>query len=255
MKIRSFWYFLVVTSVIVIICLNNVVSQQRAPINFIFDHQDPAGDVLIFNATLNGTPIADPELEGLDFKWVYSEKDTIGNVILKMDLKSKNKFINEDETKYVFRILTTQDNSTGYNITYQNRTTILNSFTSSGNGTSVDISENVSFMRDKGDELMAVTVSISKYLTNISYFNLDAYSMKTTRNATYLDYISELPGHPEYVNPEVQEGENLEPDMIDDGKDTEESETPFVLFLIIPIIAVVLVVVVLLIWFSRKKRL
>jgi hypothetical protein len=244
----------VITSIIAIICLNTSISQTRAALNFTYDHQDPAGDVLIFNSTLNGTPIADPNLDGLDYKWFYSEKDAVGNLVMKIDLKSKNKFINEDETKYVFRILTSQDNSTGYNITYQNRTAILNSFSPSGNGTFMDIYDNVSFNRDKGDELMEVTVSISKYLSNISYFNLDAYSMKTTDNATYLDYISELPGHPEYVNPEVKESENLEQDIADDGEDSEETGPPFVLWLIIPIIVIVLVVMGILIWSLRKKR-
>ena len=120
-----------------------------------------------------------------------------------------NKFFNRDDTKYVFRILTAEDNSTGYNITYNNRTAIMNSFSPAGNGTKVNIIANVTFVQDKGDDMMEITISISKYIGNISYYGFDAYSMMVTHNATYLDYISELPGHPEYVNPEVKEAKIL----------------------------------------------
>jgi hypothetical protein len=234
--------------------LNPSVAQNRAPVDFTFVHQDPAGDVLKFNATINGTPTDDTLYEALDIKWIYSNKDGLGNILLEMDLKAKNKFINEDETKYVFRILTTSDNSTGYNITYKNETAILMPFTPAGNGTPVNIMGNVSFKRDRGDEIMQITISISKYLSDISYFGVDAYSLKIIENATYLDYISELPGHPEYVNPEVEEGENIDSgEGGDDGK-TEESGAPMILWIAILIIIIVVILLVVLMWNAKKYR-
>ncbi len=227
MKLQRIVYYLVLTGCILILCFNPSVAQNRAAVNFTFEHQDPAGDVLKFNATLNGTTIDDPSFEALDIKWIYSNKDMLGNILLEMDLKAKNKFINEDETKYVFRILTTSDNSTGYNITYKNETAVLMPFSPLGNGTPIDIFGNVSFTRDRGDELMRITISISQYLGNITYYGLDAYSLKIIDNATYLDYISELPGHPEYVNPEVEEGENIDTGNTGDNKETDEKGAPF----------------------------
>jgi len=252
MKLRQIIYYLVFTGCIFILSLNPSVAQNRAAINLTFEYQDPAGDVLKFNATLNGTPTDEPSYEVLDIKWIYSNKDTLGNILLEMDLKSKNKFINEDETKYVFRILTVSDNTTGYNITYKNETAVLMPFSPMGNGTPVNIIGNVSFRRDKGDEIMQVTISINQYLKNITYFCLDAYSLKIINNATYLDYISELPGHPEYVNPEVEEGENIDSGSIDDNRETDENGVPFIVWLLIPLVFVILFVV--LIWYVRKHN-
>ena len=254
MKLRNIVYFLVFTGCIFILCFNSSAAQSRAVVNFTFEHQDPAGDVLKFNATINGTPTDDPLYEALDIKWIYSNKDTLGNILLEMDLKSKNKFINEDETKYVFRILTTSDNSTGYNITYKNETAILMPFTPAGNGTPVDILGNVSFSQDKGDEMMQITISISQYLRNISYYGIDAYSLKIIKNATYLDYISELPGHPEYVNPEVEEGENIDTGGGGDSGKTDESGAPLILWVAILIIIIVVVLVAVLLWNAKKYR-
>jgi hypothetical protein len=254
LKFKKVWYYLVVAICIFFICLDTTIAQSNGSINFTFEHQDPAGDVLVFNATLNGTTIDAPEFEALDFKWVYSEEDSLGNVVLKIDLKSKNKFIDEDETKYVFRIITTPDNKTGYNITYQNQTMVLMPFSAKGNGTAINYIDNYSFTRDKGDEMMVVTVSISKYLSKISYYRLDAYSMKVTDNATYLDYISELPGHPEYVNQEVQEAENLDTDDTDDPKDSDEDGGSSLLILGIAIVVIIIVIIMVLLWISKKKN-
>ena len=114
------WYIINIILITFIIITNlTSTTAQSGTINFIFDYQDPAGDVLMFNATENGTPVeGGTEVDSLDIKWINSKEDGSGNVILTMDLKGKNRFTNEDETKYVFRILTSPDNSTGYNITY-----------------------------------------------------------------------------------------------------------------------------------------
>ena len=254
MKLRDIVYYLVFISCIFILCFNLSVAQSRAFVNFTYEYQDPAGDVLKFNATINGTPTADPSFEVLDIKWIYSNKDTLGNILLEMDLKAKNKFINEDETKYVFRILTTSNNSTGYNITYKNETAILMPFSPAGNGTPVDIYGNVSFIHNKGDEMMQITISISQYLRNISYYRLDAYSLKIIENATYLDYISELPGHPEYVNPEVEEGENIDTGGSGESGEPDEKGDTLILWIAILIIIMVILVIVFLFRNAMKRN-
>jgi hypothetical protein len=220
---------------------------------FVYDHQDPAGDVLKYNATVNGEAISDISgYDALDFKWVHSEPDGSGNIVLTMDLKSKNKFLNEDETKYVFRMLTSEDNSTGYNITYTNNSAILVPFSDEGNGTAIDITSSVSFDRDKGDEIMRISLLISKYLTNVTYFNLDAYSMKTLDNATYIDYISELPGHPEYISPDVADTENLDGDKDGDSKTDDSGSGTFAIAAVIGV--VVLFVIILMIFLMKKQK-
>jgi hypothetical protein len=252
MKIKAVSLIIILIASIFIICSNPATSQ--AP-SFVFEHQDPAGDVLKFNATENGTTATGAFFEPLDIKWLYSEEDGTGNVLITTDLKAKNKFFNRDDTKYVFRILTAEDNSTGYNITYNNRTAIMNSFSPAGNGTKVNIDANVTFVQDKGDEMMEITIEISKYLDNISYYNLDAYSMMVTSNATYLDYISELPGHPEYVSPSVKESEDLNGDG-DSGDEDDDSDNNAAIFfaIIMVVVIIIVIVIVLLIWLMKRRR-
>jgi len=231
-------------------------------VNFIFEYQDPAGDVLKYNATVNGTPVEDDSaFDGLEIKWIYSQEDGGGNVILKMDLKAKNKFINEDNTKYVFRILTSPENTTGFNITYNNQSTVLSPFSPEGIGTSVDISQFVTFEREKGDEVMLIEVPISSYLDNIFYFSLDAYSMKVTNNATYLDYISEIPGHPEYISSEVEAAEDLEnsKEYDENGKENsgdnqDEDGTSFTTKLAIGSIIIIMLIIIALVWLAKKRK-
>ncbi|MCK5562403.1 MAG: hypothetical protein KAJ51_17515, partial [Thermoplasmata archaeon] len=100
-------------------------------------------------------------------------------------------------------------------------------------------------------------ISIEKYLDRIFYFGLDAYSIRVTGNATYLDYISELPGHPEYVSPVVEADEGL--DGGDDGKgesssDSDSDSTGLIIGLVIGIVAVVLIVLILLAMFTKRRR-
>ena len=76
---------------VIIFLLVSIFTAIISPINaqtsiFVSDDQDPAGDVLMFNATENGTPAVDPFLESLDFKWVYSEEDGTGNVLITADI-------------------------------------------------------------------------------------------------------------------------------------------------------------------------
>lgn len=253
MKRMSVLIVTLVVCPLLLLLVVNPVNAQGA-VNYTFEHQDPAGDVQKYNATLNGT--ASDDFEGLDIKHLTSSKAG-DDLIINLDLKAKEKFRLEDGTKYVFRILTSPDNSTGYNITFRNGTATMNSFTLEGNGTSVDMTAQVSFVEDKGDEAMEVRVSIPTYLGDITHYGLDAYSMKVTNNATYLDYISELPGHPEYVNPEVEEEEGLDDDYVDDDDDDDDvSTTTYVGFGICAVIAVILIVVaiIVVVIVMRRKR-
>jgi hypothetical protein len=251
MKIRALSIILILITGIFIVSSNNASSQLPS---FVFEHQDPAGDVLKFNATVNGTPTTEAFYDSLDIKWLYSEDDGTGNLMITTDLKSKSKFFNRDDTKYVFRILTSEDDSTGYNITYNNRNAVMNSFSPAGNGSKINIDVNVTFTQEKGDELMEITVSISKYLSDITFYRLDAYSMMVTSNATYLDYISELPGHPEYVDPEVKETEDLDDGDPESDEDDESDNNTNILFAIIFIVGLVIVIVAVLILYLMRKR-
>ncbi len=245
---------LVLTCFLIFTFFNTLSAQSPPPIELFFDHSDPAGDVHKYNATLNGTIVDDPEFIVLDIKWVHCEKDGSGNIVLTMDLKSKLKFLHEDETKYVFRILTSLDNSTGYNITYKNNTALMVPFSPKGNGTPINIISHVSFNHDKGDEMMVITISITQYLSNITHFGVDAYSMKVLDNATYLDYISELPGHPEYVNPAVEEGENIDGGGSEGTSSSEEEAVPAIIWIGILIVIIVLVLIIILVWIAKKRQ-
>jgi hypothetical protein len=254
-EMRSHKLWSIVVFIISILVLGLYTGLAQVPSNdiFIMDYQDPAGDVMIYNSTENGTLITDTLTEGLDIKWVFSRVNNDGNLELNLDLKAKEKFINDAQTKYVFRLFTAPDNSTGYNITYQNQITILTPFSDQGNGTEKDISSDVSFTRDKGDEIMVISILVTTYFQNVTHFGLDAYSMKVTDNATYLDYISELPGHPEYVNPQVEEQENLDGgDPDDKSNEDSNSQTLWIILAIVGIVIVLLVLIFL--WLLKKSK-
>ena len=95
-----------------------------ANVNYELEYQDPAGDVLDYNETwhMNGTVDIYPYI---DLKWLKSYNDTIGNVVLRLEVKNNQVLEKSNETKYVFRILTSEDNSTGYNITYKNAVSLV----------------------------------------------------------------------------------------------------------------------------------
>jgi hypothetical protein len=161
------------------------------PVDYEIDYPDPAGDVLKFNESWSqvGTVETQPQI---DIKWLRSANDTLGNVVLRMEFKNNLVIEKSNETRYVFRIFTSQDNSTGYNVTYQNETTIIINF---NHTMEEDITSNTSVIDDNG-EILLVEISKNKYLDNNSYFNLDAFTWKEQGNMTYIDYNSEIPGHP-----------------------------------------------------------
>jgi hypothetical protein len=219
---------------------------------FSFEYQDPAGDVLLYNITSNGTTT---EKSGLDMKWIRSWEDEHCNVIITVDLKSKDKFIDDNSTKYVVRVLTSPDNSTGFNITYRNHTAELVFFNMTGELNRYEFSSNVSVDEERDDEIMKMEVNITRYLPNVSYFNIDAYTMMVTSNSTYLDYISQLPGHPEYVDPGVEESEDLD-NSEDEQNDEGPNLVPLIIFvlLILGLMVIVFIFAVLFINSSKRKK-
>ncbi|MHA2281210.1 MAG: hypothetical protein ACXAC5_10190 [Promethearchaeota archaeon] len=179
---------------ILIIALNFIIFSSvigLAEVDYEFDYQDPAGDVLEFNETWSNVGTVDSHPQ-IDMKWLRSSNDTSDNVTIRMEFRNNQVIEISNETKYVIRIFTSSDNSTGYNITFINGSSTILSF---DNSTMEDMASNTSIIDDKG-EVLVIKVSKSKYLNNISYFNLDAFTWKETQNRTYIDYISEIPGHP-----------------------------------------------------------
>jgi hypothetical protein len=162
-----------------------------ADLNFELAYQDPAGDVLVFNATWNNTGTVDTEPR-IDMKWLKTSSDTYGNVVLRLEVKNNQILEKTNHTMYVFRIFTKEDNSTGYNVTYKNGTTIITDF---GDTIEDDLTAETSIIDDNG-EVLLVNISKTEYLDGISYFNVDAFTWKEEGDFKYIDYISEIPGHP-----------------------------------------------------------
>jgi hypothetical protein len=183
-----------------------IIGNVYAEVNYEFDHQDPAGDVLDFNETWHNVGTVDSEPQ-IDLKWLRSSNDTLGNVELRMEFKNNQIIEQSDDTKYVFRIFTSQDNSTGYNITYINSSATISNL---NNTIEEDMTANMTIIDDKG-EVLVVTISKARYLDNITFFNADAYTWKEGGNHTFIDYISEVPGHPGETGT-VVDGENGDTD-------------------------------------------
>ncbi len=222
---------IMIISMLSLICMFfSVNSQGESQDLFTLEYQDPAGDILFFNETNNGTTT---EMMGLDIKWIRSSVDGEGNVVISIDLKARERFIIDNSTKYVLRIFTTPDNSTGFNITYRNETVELVTFNTTGEGEKIDLSANLTFNNEKDDEILEIEVQISRFLENVSYFNIDAYSMMITENATYLDYTGQMPGHPEYVDPVVEESEGLDTGDDKTGSDDNPNYWPLIILSVV----------------------
>ena len=218
---------IMIISILSLICMFfSANSEGESQDLLTLEYQDPAGDILFFNETNNGTTT---EMMGLDIKWIRSSVDGEGNVVISIDLKARERFIIDNSTKYVLRVFTTPDNSTGFNITYMNETVELVTFNTTGGGEKIDLSANLTFNNGKDDEILEIEVQISRFLENVSYFNIDAYSMMITDNATYLDYTGQMPGHPEYVDPVVEESEGLDQGDDKTGSDDDPNYAPFII--------------------------
>ncbi len=206
-------------------------------------YQDPAGDVIEFDETWS---VIDDEVENqpqIDIKRLNSSIDILGNVVLRLKFKGNQIIEISNETKYVYRIFTKADNSTGYNITYINGSATISNF---NNTFEEDMTANTSIVKVQQDEVLEVNVSKNKYLNNITYFNIDAYTWKEHGNHTFIDYVCEIPGHP---------GETGT--VIDDGNGEDEEDEGFFGFLCaLPLILwiVVIIIIVIIIAILLKRR-
>jgi hypothetical protein len=212
-----------------------------AEVEYEFDYQDPAGDVLEFNETWSNVGTVDSQSQ-IDMKWLRSSNDTSDNVTIRMEFRNNQVIEISNDTKYVIRIFTSQDNSTGYNITFINGSTTILSF---DNTTLEDMSSNTSIINDKG-EVLVVKVSKDKYLNNISYYNIDAFTWKETQNRTYIDYISEIPGHPADTGTVVDQ----------ENEDSKEEQGIFdnlcsIPWIIILVILIIIIIVIAVLWRHR----
>jgi hypothetical protein len=205
-----------------------------ADVDYELTYQDPAGDVLRFNETWSDKGTVDSQAK-IDIKWLRSADEVTGNVSLRMEFKNNQVIEESNETKYVFRIFTSQDNSTGYNITYKNGTSFISDF----NETLMeDMSSNTSIIDDNG-EVLIVKVSKNRYLPNITHYNVDGFTWKESGNETFIDYVSEIPGHPADTGTVV--------DQEDDDPKEEEGlldmlcGLPYLLTLVILIVVIIII--------------
>ncbi|MEE9150300.1 MAG: hypothetical protein V3U20_00510 [Thermoplasmata archaeon] len=200
-------------------------------------YQDPAGDVLEFNETWSNLGKVETQPQ-IDIKWLESSNDTLGNVVLRLEFKNNQVIEISNETKYVFRIFTKEDNSTGYNVTYLNGSATISNF---NNTIEEDMTANISIINYKG-EVLDVKVSKNRYLSNITYFNIDAHTWKEHGNHTYIDYVSEIPGHPGETGTVVDQ---------DNGDSKEDKgllgflcSIPWILLIVIIIIIIVIIIII-----------
>lgn len=212
-----------------------------AEVAYEYDYQDPAGDVLEFNETWTNKGTVDSQPQ-MDMKWLRSSNDSSDNVTIRMEFRNNQVIEISNNTKYVIRIFTSQDNSTGYNITFINGSSTILSF---DNVTLEDMTSNTSIIDDKG-EILVVKVSKSKYLNNISYYNIDAFTWKEHRDKTYIDYISEIPGHPADTGTVVdQENDDSKKEQ---GIFDNLCSIPWIIILVILIIIIIVIAVL---WRNR----
>jgi uncharacterized protein YlzI (FlbEa/FlbD family) len=203
-------------------------------------YQDPAGDVWRFNETWTNKGKVDYQ-DSIDIKLLDSN-EVPGNVSLRMEFKNKQVIEQANETKYVFRIFTRQDNSTGYNITYINGTSFISDFNETF---SENMTSNTTII-DINGEILIVKVSIDRYLSNISYYNIDGFTWKEQGNDTFIDYVSEIPGHPADTGTVVEQEE-------DDPKEEEGLLDMLcgIPYLLILVILVVVIIVIAALWRLR----
>ncbi len=210
-----------------------------AQVDYDLTYQDPAGDVLRFNETWTDKGTVDSQSK-IDIKWLRSEDET-ANVSLRMEFKNNQVIEQSNETKYVFRIFTSQDNSTGYNITYRNGTSIISDF---NEAFQEDMTSNTTIIDDNG-EVLIVKVSKEMYLANITHYNIDGFTWKESGNETFIDYVSEIPGHPADTGTVVDQ----------DDEDPKEEEGILDMICGIPYIFTLVILIVIIIVIAALWRL
>jgi hypothetical protein len=176
--------------------------------NYELEYQDPAGDVLVYNATWHHIGTVDTQ-PTIDLKWLKTYNGTSDDVVLRLEVKNNQVLEKTNYTMYVFRIFTKEDNSTGYNVTYRNGTTTIANF----NGTiEDDLTANTSIINDNG-EVLVVNLSKTDYLDGAAYFNIDAFTWKEVADLKYIDYVSEVPGHPGETGTVIDDPPTNNPDQ------------------------------------------
>jgi hypothetical protein len=228
-NIGSVYIIIFLVSQLLLITAFSVIAQ----VDYDLTYQDPAGDVLRFNETWTEKGTVDSQSK-IDIKWLRSE-EIPGNVSLRMEFKNNQVIEESNETKYVFRIFTSQDNSTGYNITYRNGTSVISDFNETFQE---DMTSNTTIIDDNG-EVLIIRVSKTRYLANITHYNIDGFTWKEHGNETFIDYVSEIPGHPADTGTVVDQEE-------DDSKEEEGlldmlCGIPYLLILVILIVVIIVI--------------
>ena len=234
-KVKHIECSIIVVGLLFIVLISGFTSMADA--EYELTYQDPAGDVLEINETWHSLGSVDTYPQ-IDLKWLKSYNDTQDNVVLRMEVRNNQIIEKSNNTRYVFRIFTKEDNSTGYNVTYLNETTTITSF---NNTIEEDLTSETSVINDKG-EVLLVKISKNDYLNNISYFNIDGFTWKEEGNNTFIDYVSVVPGHP---------GETA--DIVDNEDDDTNNDngifgmlcSNFILILIIFAVIIIITIVIL----------
>lgn len=211
---------------------------SAADVEYELTYQDPAGDVLDYNETWHLQEDDDDPYPQIDLKWLKSYNDTYGNVILRLEVRNNQIIEKSNNTRYVFRIFTKEDNSTGYNVTYMNETTTITSF---NNSIEEDLTAETSIINENG-EILLVKISKNDYLNDTPYFNIDAFTWKEEGNHTFIDYISEIPGHPGETADIVDNGDS---DTDDEGILGMLCSQLFIVLIILAIIVIIIIIVLL----------
>jgi hypothetical protein len=242
----SKFLFLLAVILSIIIC-----SSASMAVTYEFDYNgEPAGDVKRFNEYGNVT-ISD-EYPEIDLKKFETQNGTGDNWTFTLGTKAK-RFTTSEGVKYVIRIFTRSDNSTGYNITYRNGSIEIARFIGDDEQTPEDISDLGGIVKVKNEELLIIDVPKTKYLLgeSLTFLNVDAFSWMEVGNFTYIDYIHNLPGNPGTIAPDIAEDPDLSGGSSGDDDSDKGGSTMLIL---IPIIIIVIVVILLLILMRSKKK-
>ncbi|UCH88740.1 MAG: hypothetical protein JSV49_10915 [Thermoplasmata archaeon] len=214
---------------------------------------EPAGDVRRFNETGNMTIVE--EYPEIDLKRFETKNGTGDNLTFTLGTKGK-KIRDNDDTKYVFRIFTSSDNKTGYNITYRNGTITIVEFVNGVEQSEEDITHLGGIEKIRNEEFLVVEISKGKYIPeqDLIYFGVDAYSWMETSNYTYIDYIHNVPGNPGVIAEDIIDDPSLTEDDTKGSEDDSDDKSGSGALLIIPLIIIILFIVVLLIVLKKRKQ-
>ena len=101
-KVNHIKYFLITISLFCIYLISALTS--GGDVDYVLKYQDPAGDVLHFNETWHLVEDDDEPYLQIDLKWLESDNDTHGNVVLTLKARNQQIIEKSNTTRYVFRI-------------------------------------------------------------------------------------------------------------------------------------------------------